>query len=78
MQSIVKETPKPRLKIRLLYHKYLGIASKLGIHLQDPPPEISKQSNQVDECLARRGNTNIVTSYNAGVPGNLAPPGHIS
>ena len=70
-------TPKPRRDIRLLYNKFIGIANKLGINLQDPPPEdtttdaemetfITEQNNQVDECLARRGNIPIVTLYNAG------------
>ena len=70
------KTPKPRQGIRLLCNKYIGIASKLGIQLQDPPPEetttdvdmetfITKQSNQIDECLARRGNMHIITLYNA-------------
>ena len=27
---------------------------------------IAKQNNQVDECLARRGNTKIIALYNAG------------
>ena len=77
MLSRANKTPKPRREIRLLYNKYIGIASKLGFHLQDPPPEetttdaemeifITKQSNQVDECFARRGNMCIITLYNAG------------
>ena len=72
-----KRTPKPRRDIRLLYNNFIGIANKLGIHLQDPPLEdtttdaemekfITEQSNQVDECLARRGNICIITLYNAG------------
>ena len=70
------KTPKPRRDIRLLYKRYIGIASKLGFRLEDPPPEetttdvemekfITKQSNKVDECLVTRGNIHIITLYNA-------------
>ena len=76
MLSGTNKTPKPRREIRLLFNKYIGIADRLGIHLQDPPPEetttdtemetfIVKQSNQVDECLARKGNMHINTLYHA-------------
>ena len=69
------QTPKTRCKIRFLYNKYIGIARKLSIQLQDPPPEetitdaemetlITEQINQIDDCLARRGNM-YITLYNA-------------
>ena len=73
----IDQKPKFVHHLRMTYHKFLGTASRLGIHLQDPPPEetttnaemktfINKQLNHVEECLVRRGNVHIHTLHAAG------------
>ena len=54
-------TPESRRDIRLRYHKYIGILSWLGIHLQDPPPEDTTTDDEMETIFTKK----VIKSMNA-------------